>query len=198
MSTLKELAAHLDLSGERVRQLVKRGAIPAPAGKAQYDIDESRIAYIRYLRGVASGQVAAETADLDAAYERARKDKAQADKTELEVARLKREMVLWAAVEKAWGKMLSRLRAKLLTLPSKVAPLVQASDGEYATINEIVRKTVGDALRELSDDPGDEIAEAADVFPVAKPAAGTDGERVGGRVSEAKSRGKRGTGAVEH
>ena len=127
--------------------------------------------------------------DLDAAYERARKDKAQADKTELEVARLKRQMVIWAAVEKAWGQMLSRLRSKLLTLPSKVAPLVQSSDGEYATIAEIVRGGVNDALRELSDDPGVEIVEAPDVFAVAKPAAGTDGERVGGRASEAESRG---------
>jgi phage terminase Nu1 subunit (DNA packaging protein) len=186
LSTLKEVAAHLDLSGERVRQLVNRGVIPAPAGKAQYDIEASRVAYIRYLRGVAGGQVSAEPSELDAAHERARKDKAQADKTELEVARLKRQVVQWASVEKAWGGMLSRIRAKLLTLPSKIAPLVQASDGEYQSIVEITRRAVSDAMRELSDDPGEELAEAPEVQPLAESTAGTDGERVGGRASKAK------------
>lgn len=197
MATQLEIAQHLDMSDRNVRDLIKRGVLPGSRGPGGLDVDECRVAYIRYMRGIASGQVSS-SEDLDAAHERARKDKAQADKTELEVARLKRQMVVWAAVEKAWGNMLTRLRSKLLTLPSKVAPLVQASDGEYATITEIVRKAVSDALRELSDDPGDEIVEAPDVFAVAEPAAGTDGERVGGRASKAKPRGKRRAGAVEH
>lgn len=185
MATQIEIGKHLDMSDRNVRDLIKRGVLPGSRGPGGLDLDECRVAYIRYMRGIASGQVSS-SEDLDAAHERARKDKAQADKTELEVARLKRQMVIWAAVEKGWGGMLARLRSKLLTLPSKIAPLVQASDGEYATITEITRKAVSDALRELSDDPGEEIVEAPDVYAVAEPTAGPDSKRVGRRASETK------------
>lgn len=57
MATSHEIAAHLDISDRRVRGLVKDGIFPPSKGRGSYDMDACRLAYIRYLRGVQSGQV---------------------------------------------------------------------------------------------------------------------------------------------
>lgn len=56
MATQREIADHLDLTERHVRRLLKDGIIP-PSKAGGYDIDACRMAYIRYLRGVQSGQV---------------------------------------------------------------------------------------------------------------------------------------------
>ncbi len=56
MATQKAVSAHLDISAERFRQLQKRGVFPPSKGRGGYDQDACRVAYIRHLRGVASGQ----------------------------------------------------------------------------------------------------------------------------------------------
>ncbi len=57
MATQQEIADHLDLTPRRVRGLVKDGILPSSKGPGGYDLDACRIAYIKYLRGVSSGQV---------------------------------------------------------------------------------------------------------------------------------------------
>lgn len=57
MANQKEIAQHLDLTPRRVHGLVKEGLLPASKGPGGYDLDACRIAYIRYLRGVSTGQV---------------------------------------------------------------------------------------------------------------------------------------------
>ena len=57
MATQQEIADHLDLSSRWIRKLVKEGILPSSKGRGGYDVDACRLAYIRYLRGVSSGQV---------------------------------------------------------------------------------------------------------------------------------------------
>lgn len=57
MATQSEIAEHLDLHDRHVRRLVADGILPASKGKGGLEIDACRLAYIRYLRGVQSGQV---------------------------------------------------------------------------------------------------------------------------------------------
>lgn len=57
MATQKEIAAHLDLSTRWISELVKEGVLPSSKGRGGYDVDACRLAYIRYLRGVNTGQV---------------------------------------------------------------------------------------------------------------------------------------------
>jgi len=57
LATQKEVASHLDLSDRRVRGLVQSGIFPPSKGPTGYDLDGCRLAYIRYLRGLQSGQV---------------------------------------------------------------------------------------------------------------------------------------------
>lgn len=51
-----DVANHLDLSDRQVRNLIKSGALPGSKGPGGYDIDACRVAYIRHLRGLATGQ----------------------------------------------------------------------------------------------------------------------------------------------
>ena len=57
MATQKEIAEHLDLTDRWVRKLKTDGVLPAPHGTGGYDVEACRLAYIRYLRGLSSGQV---------------------------------------------------------------------------------------------------------------------------------------------
>lgn len=56
MATQAEVAAHLDIHDRHLRRMIKAGIIP-PAKAGGYDLDACRVTYIRYLRGVANGQV---------------------------------------------------------------------------------------------------------------------------------------------
>jgi len=57
MATQADIAKHLDLSDRRVRVLIKEGILPGSKGTGGLDLDSCRVAYIRHLRGKASGQV---------------------------------------------------------------------------------------------------------------------------------------------
>lgn len=56
MATQKEVAEHLDLTERHVRRLLRDGIIP-PSKAGGHDLDGCRLAYIRYLRGIRSGQI---------------------------------------------------------------------------------------------------------------------------------------------
>jgi len=57
MATQKEAAGHIDISVRHFRRLAKSGVLPTSKGRGGYDLDGVRISYIKYLRGVATGQV---------------------------------------------------------------------------------------------------------------------------------------------
>lgn len=57
MATQIETAAHLDLTDRQVRNLLADGVLPGSKGNGGLDLDACRLAYIRYLRGLGSGQV---------------------------------------------------------------------------------------------------------------------------------------------
>lgn len=64
MANQKELAQHLDLTDRQVRNLLADGILPTSRGNGGLNLPDCRLAYIRYLRGLGSGQVKAETGDL--------------------------------------------------------------------------------------------------------------------------------------
>ena len=74
------------------------------------------------------------------------------------------------AVEAAWTAVLSRLRARLLVLPDRLAPLCH-EETTIAGVRDQIRKSVREALDELAATP---VAAAAD--PV-RPGAPGDGGR---------------------
>jgi len=129
--------------------------------------------------------------------ERTRLTKAQADKTELEVAELAGELVRAEEVAQAWGEKIGAAASRLKSLPSKLAQRV-AAPGKTAEVQALAQDAVFEALNELA---GDGLPERTRSRRQAHqdnlaPAAKVDGKRVGRQTPKVKPRVKRGAGAV--
>ena len=99
MATQRTAAEHLGMSVRTFQNLRAAGAFGPgghPRGRAGYDLDVLRRAYIRHLES--RGAEATPAAGLDPAQERARRDAAAADKLEHEVAVARGEHVAAAVV----------------------------------------------------------------------------------------------------
>lgn len=129
--------------------------------------------------------------------ERTRLTKAQADKTELEVAELAGELVRTEEVSTAWGEKIASARARLLPFPSKIAQRI-APPERIAEVQALAQDVVYEALNELA---GDGLPDRARSRQQAgqrdlDPAAPPDSKPVGRRKSKAVARVKRRAGKV--
>ena len=97
---------------------------------------------------------ATEDGALDHTQESARLKKAQADKTELEVAVLRHELIPAGEVKEEWADLVSAMRAKMLSLPSTAAVRVVGLD--LREIESTLKELVYNALGELRDAGGTE------------------------------------------
>jgi terminase small subunit / prophage DNA-packing protein len=145
MATIPQLANELDLSTKMVNDLIARGTI-TKRDRGQYDLVEARTEYIRHLRKVAAGRVQA--GELDLGEERARLAKEQADAKEMENAILRNELVYIDDVAKQFGQQASAVKARLLAIPSKAAPLV-INCTKPVEAREIIESMIEEALYEL-------------------------------------------------
>jgi|TARA_R100000231_G_scaffold104750_1_gene77645 hypothetical protein len=80
---------------------------------------------------------------------RARKVAAEAQIAELELAKVQGELVIAEDVVSAWADTLAGLKAKLVSIPSKAAPIV-ASDDSAGGCQKVIEDLVREALEELS------------------------------------------------
>lgn len=90
------------------------------------------------------------TGSLDAEHEQARVRKYSADMMELKVRTRIGELLEAIIVRDVWNVSLSNFRAKILQLPSKLLPLIQAS-GSYAEAEAIFKAAINECLDELSE-----------------------------------------------
>jgi phage terminase Nu1 subunit (DNA packaging protein) len=141
MATQKEIALHLDLSDRTVRDLMASGIIPRGA-----DLDTARVSYIRRRREQAAGRGG--VGGLNLADERARLTRLQSEKAEIEIAKLREELVPLADAERGWCSLVGAFRAKMLILPSRAA-LAVLGKGERES-ERILTDMVYEALTELS------------------------------------------------
>lgn len=65
MATQQEVAEHLDITDRQVRNLLQSGVLPGAKGRGAYNLDDCRLAYIRYMRGRLAGQVETKEAEAD-------------------------------------------------------------------------------------------------------------------------------------
>ena len=128
MATQVEVATHLDLSDRQVRNLLADGVLPASKGTGGLDIDACRLAYIRYLRGLSSGQVKAEPprhvsgevdpmAEALLLQERLRLTAAQAEGQELKNEITKRKSVPVEFATFVLSRIAAEIASGLDTLP---------------------------------------------------------------------------------
>jgi phage terminase Nu1 subunit (DNA packaging protein) len=158
------IARLLDLSERRVQQLSRDGVIPK-AERGQYDLVAAVRGYVAYLRDLA---VKAQAGAPDFGVERARLIKAKADIAEMEAEGRRGELLPADAVEAAWTAILARLRARLLVLPDRLAPLC-VEETTIAGVRDQIRKAVREALDELAETP------VVAAHPEGSGAAGDDG-----------------------
>lgn len=187
------LAKLFNLTERRVQQLAKEGVIPR-AERGKYDLVGAVRGYVKYLQERAEGRG---VAPQDLHTERARLVKAQADKTEIEVAEMGRALIPAERVIEAWQQLVAAFRAKCLALPTKLAPRL-AGNHAVKDIKESIAGGVREALEELSRFELADGAEARDPESGAgrEASAKPDGERVGKRTSAAQPRGQRRAGTV--
>jgi terminase small subunit / prophage DNA-packing protein len=155
LATQAEIAAHLFMSIAEVSKLAASGVLPKPAKRGEYDLNACREAYIRNIREIAAGRKAApvdpddKDAPLDLVTERARLASEQADAQSMKNAVTRGELIPKADVVAGMQTSFVRVRARLLSLPTKVAPLIIGT----TSLTEVVEKLtdlINEALAELT------------------------------------------------
>ena len=147
MATQSDFAAHVGISQPVVAELVARGIIKS-AGRGGIDLDEARLAYCANLRAVAAGRAVTE-GGLDLSDERARKAKEEADRLEMLNAQMRGELLARSDVDAAVSAAFARVRAKMLSVPTKVAAEAMLVNTP-AEAEAIIREAVCEALAELA------------------------------------------------
>lgn len=148
-ASVDTLAKLLDMTPRRVQQLANEKIIPKPKDRGQYEIVPCVVGYIKHIKGMLNGEAG------DLASEKTRLTRAQAEKTEIETARMKGELVSLADAERAWSALVGAFRAKMLTLPPRAATAV--SNKAERDTERILNDMVFEALAELSNwKPDDE------------------------------------------
>lgn len=135
----------LDLTPQRVNQLVNQGIIPR-AERGRYELVPVVRAYIKFLRERA---VRGDVQGDDYANHRTRLIKGRADIIEMERAQMESRLIPSADVELTWNSLVSNARNRMIAIPTKVAPVVYASRN-LNEIREIIKEEIYLALDELS------------------------------------------------
>lgn len=179
------------LTPRRYRQLAKQGSVPpVKDGKIVFILAVKSL--IGYYRNLAQGQGTLSLTDA-----RTREANADARLKELELKKALGEVVEAATAMKLWGRIVSNIRAKLLSLPSKISPMLLGLLS-IAEIKEKLDQEVYETLTELSSPnlknagSTDDKESAADVRTAAK----THHKPVGRRKKGLKSGNVRGTGKM--
>lgn len=189
ISTAQAAAIH-GVTVRRFNQIVAEDTMLVRSGAGKFSASEFGKWHRRRTLDDAGVQTTGEILDYEA--ERARLTKAQADKTELEVAQLKGKLIPVDLVVAAWQLLITNAKARLLGIATKIAPVVIAATGLSeiesaikALVHEALRELAGDGLPSRVDDLLDRRASDVDA------AAGPENQRVGRQVSATKPR-KRG------
>lgn len=144
----KTLAKMFGLTDRRVRQFVEEGIIDR-VGHGRYDVIDTVNRYVTHLR-MSSEKLDESDITESLEYERFLHEKAKRKKAEIELAHIKGNMHRSLEVENVMNNMLASFRAKMLALPTKVAPSLIARD-DIAQIEQLIEEQVHEALIELSD-----------------------------------------------
>ncbi|MBM7580021.1 type IV toxin-antitoxin system AbiEi family antitoxin domain-containing protein [Jeotgalibacillus terrae] len=139
-----DISIILGLSQSRIRQLVKEDAL-VRVEHGKYDVPASIAAYIDYkINNVLNED------ELDKGKEEALWTRARRKKTELEYKIMEGELHRGADVKRLMGDQLAAFKARLLSIPSKTAPMIVGKT-EILPIQDTLKKAVYEALDELSE-----------------------------------------------
>lgn len=142
---VETLAKLLNLDPRRIQQLANDGHI-VKAARGRYFLAKSINGYCRFLQGSAGGG-----ADPNSfATQRTRLTKARADLVEMDRAERSGSLVPAEQVEEGWIKIAAIIRARMLALPTKLAPRM-ATVRTAAEAREILDGEITNALLEIAE-----------------------------------------------
>jgi hypothetical protein len=128
-------------------------------------------------------------ANLDPQREKALLDRERRLKVATERKVLEGKLIPVSEVEEHWGMLVGAARAKFLTLPNKLAPVVVSCE-TLPEVEDEARRLVNEALAELA---GTGVPDHVDL----ESASEFDDQSMGGLIPEAISGSECGTGSVE-
>lgn len=144
----KVIGKILGVTDRQVRNLAAEGVIPKlPNGS--YEIIPALRTYITNIKSAAAKEKTELTDASAYNNEKTMHERAKRIKAELLVGQMKGELHHANDVEKVMGDMLSNLRAKLLAIPTKAAPILIARN-DIAIIEDLLKEEIFEALEELS------------------------------------------------
>ena len=142
--TVKAVAAWIDLSEARVRQLRKEKII-TEYKPGLYDLKTVTHDYINYLRKGSAAE-----ASVDYNTERAKLVRAKRENQELELQLRKNELHTTEDIEKIVTDTLVNFRTRLLAIPAKLSPIL-AKKKDQTEIFKLMKAAIDETLEELSD-----------------------------------------------
>lgn len=137
------------LSPRRVREIAQEGIIERVKNGA-YELLPTVKRYITYLRTKAETKTDGKVTEADYIIEKTMHERAKRKISELELAQMQGKLHDSADIEREMTKMLAAFRAKILAIPSKLAPQLIAQS-EISVIESILETEVYNALSELSE-----------------------------------------------
>ncbi len=157
---LQQTALLLGVSAPTVKALVEQGlpALERGGHGKPWEFDMAAVAAWDRECGP-NARRDGQSGVLDPSIEKARKDRAQAELAELELAKRRGRMIDVDDVEKMMTDDYARVRARLLSMPSKLAPLV-VTITDPAEADAVLTIEVSEALGELAS--GGDIADESD------------------------------------
>lgn len=141
---LETICKLLDLTPQRIGQLVKEGVIPK-VERGRYELVPVVRAYIQFLR---MGNLKRDLPEDDYTTHRMRLTRAKADIMEMERSQMEELLIPSADIEQAWLEASTNMRAKMLSLPTKASPEVFAAES-LAEVKNILKEQIYEALAEL-------------------------------------------------
>ena len=146
---VKVLEKAFGIKERRVRQLANEGIL-VKSGHGRYNFIESVSNYITHLK--ANVEIKSNDEDSEISYddEHALHERAKREKAEMELQVMKGELHEAHIVEHVMSDMLTNFRARILSMPAKLAPVLEI-ENEVTVIQSTIRSACLEALAELHD-----------------------------------------------
>ena len=140
----------LQVSDRRIRQLAEENIIVRVA-KGRYRLAESITNYILTLKvALQTGNAQTQDGDIDLEEEKAIHERVKRQISELKLQTMRGELHKSEDVERVMTDMLVSVKTKLLSMPSKLAPVL-VSRNDIDTVKKTINYEVLEILNELKD-----------------------------------------------
>ncbi|MGL5805968.1 MAG: hypothetical protein ACRC11_11075 [Xenococcaceae cyanobacterium] len=168
MLTSREIGKFTGISERTIGSWIYKGIVPETA-----DMAIAVTAIVKYYKSQLEEIKTRGSADeQELLAEKIRLTRAQADKVTLDIAEREQELVEAAKAAKVWGDYIGACRARLLSLPTKLAYEL-AGIAEPSLIEQTLKESVDEALIELADTEfvrrsQSPVSDRNDISPAAK------------------------------